>query len=203
MSQVLVYLLLALVLVVPVIGAIVLRLFDERISVRGQTIAAAVLLGLAALAALTLARSNIETLYLGDLALLVPVASFSDEVVLPEDVEVIDDVPQLPATLPTLTPRPSITPSPTPVTPTATAEPPTATPEPSATIEPPTATAEPPTATPEPPSGEQRTYTVQAGDSLRSIAERFGVTVEAILDANGLTPEEGDAIRPGQVLIIP
>ncbi|NJM08206.1 hypothetical protein HC891_21525, partial [Candidatus Gracilibacteria bacterium] len=120
MSQVLIYFLFALVLVVPVLGAIVLRLFDERISARAQTIAAAVFIGLAALAALTLARSNIETLYFGDLALLVPVAGFSDEVVLPEGVEVIDDVPPPPVTLPTLTPRPSATPSPTPVTPTAT-----------------------------------------------------------------------------------
>lgn len=53
------------------------------------------------------------------------------------------------------------------------------------------------------PRQQRQTYTVQAGDSLRSIAERFGVTVQALLDANGLSPQEGDQIRPGQKLIIP
>jgi LysM repeat protein len=96
--------------------------------------------------------------------------------------------------LPTLTPRPSAT---------ATA---TSTPPPSATPtltpEPPTATPEPPTATPEPPAGGRR-YTVQSGDSLRSIAEQFGVSVEALLQANNLTAAEGDALRVGQELVIP
>jgi LysM repeat protein len=196
MSQVVVYSLLALILVVPVLGAIALRLIGDRLRPGIQAIGSSALVFVAALAALLLARSNIQTLYLGDLALLVPVVGFSDEVILPEGVDVIDTPPEGPIALPTLTPRPSVTPSSTPTTPTAT-------PEPSATPKPPTVTSEPATATPEPSSGEQRTYTVQAGDSLRSIAERFGVTVDAILDANGLTPEDGDAIRPDQVLIIP
>lgn len=43
-------------------------------------------------------------------------------------------------------------------------------------------------------------YTVQAGDSLWKIAQRYGTTVEAIQNLNGLT---GDLIDVGQVLKIP
>ncbi|MEX0626783.1 MAG: LysM peptidoglycan-binding domain-containing protein [Chloroflexota bacterium] len=54
-----------------------------------------------------------------------------------------------------------------------------------------------PVATPVP---TQRTYTVQQGDTLNLIAQRFGTTAEAIRAANGLT---GDTINVGQTLIIP
>ncbi|MFN3372976.1 MAG: LysM peptidoglycan-binding domain-containing protein, partial [Chloroflexus sp.] len=87
----------------------------------------------------------------------------------------------------------------------------TATPEPTPTPEPPptpepTPTLEPtpePTPTPELPAAGPRRYTVQAGDTLRAIAERFGVTIEAILQANNLTPAQGDNLRVGQELVIP
>jgi len=74
-----------------------------------------------------------------------------------------------------------------PVTPTATPEP-TVTPEPTATLA--------------PQSGSRR-YVVQPGDTLRAIAERNGVTVEALLRANNLTPAAADNLRVGQELIIP
>lgn len=44
-------------------------------------------------------------------------------------------------------------------------------------------------------------YTVQAGDTLFSIATRYGVTVDAIAAANGLANPEQIAV--GQILIIP
>ncbi len=50
------------------------------------------------------------------------------------------------------------------------------------------------------PVPTQRTYTVQQGDTLNVIAQRFGTTAEAIRAANGLT---GDTINVGDVLIIP
>ncbi|MAU00038.1 MAG: hypothetical protein CL608_23085 [Anaerolineaceae bacterium] len=54
-----------------------------------------------------------------------------------------------------------------------------------------------PTATPTP---EATIYVVQRGDTLFSIARRFGSTVEAVKSANGLV---GNNITPGQQLIIP
>ncbi|MCP5099242.1 MAG: LysM peptidoglycan-binding domain-containing protein [Chloroflexi bacterium] len=44
------------------------------------------------------------------------------------------------------------------------------------------------------------TYIVVGGDTLFSISQRFGTTVDALRAANGLV---GNAISPGQTLIIP
>ena len=60
-----------------------------------------------------------------------------------------------------------------------------------------------PTATAQPAAPAQRKYTVEAGDTLRSIAAKFDVSVQAIIDANKLTPQEADSLRVGQELIIP
>jgi LysM repeat protein len=49
-----------------------------------------------------------------------------------------------------------------------------------------------------PPGGS--VYTVKAGDTLSEIAKRYGVTVKALRDANGIS---GDRILVGQTLAIP
>jgi LysM repeat protein len=56
-----------------------------------------------------------------------------------------------------------------------------------------------PTATPAPPLTQ--TYVVQPGDTLSLIATRFGSSVTAIQQANGLA--DSDVILIGQVLVIP
>ncbi|MGH2455221.1 MAG: LysM peptidoglycan-binding domain-containing protein [Candidatus Limnocylindria bacterium] len=64
------------------------------------------------------------------------------------------------------------------------------------TVEPsPTAAPVPATATPAP------AYVVQAGDTLDGIATRFGTTVAALIEANGLA--SADLINVGQKLLIP
>lgn len=89
---------------------------------------------------------------------------------------------------------PSPTPSPTStatLTPTLT---PTVTPTPTRTPTP-TPTSTP---TPLPPT---RTYKVQPGDTLASIARDFGIPLRDLLNANGMTA--GAIIHPGDTLIIP
>lgn len=197
MAEPLVYLLLFLALLLPIIGAVALRLLDARLGERGLLIAAALIFGAAIASALVLSRSDVGAIRIGDVSLLLPGTRPGGEFILPADIPIDgapEGAPAGPPVLPTLTPRPSAT-----ATATATSQP---TASATATPEPPTATPEPPTAMPEPPAGG-RTYTVQAGDSLRSIAEQFGVTVEAILQANDLTPAQGDALRVGQELVIP
>jgi LysM repeat protein len=89
--------------------------------------------------------------------------------------------------VPTFTATATSTATPTPTdTPLATDTPP---PTPTATYT--------PTASPTPPYS---TYVVQAGDTLSGIASRFGVTVQAIMDANGLT---STLLNVGTQLVIP
>jgi LysM repeat protein len=245
-----VYTLLALALVVPVLGALLLRLIAERLSEVQGAIVVAVLVGIAITSVLILARSEVTNLGVGSLNVLRP-ATLSADSPLPAEPTTWSEPPvafvpeeaapivvdtatvtpsstasavitstrtarptrttRTPAATATLTPTLTATSLPTTdpteavlatleairatqqaaATPTPTPEPPTATPAPTATPEP----------EPEPPA--QQVYVVEPGDTLRGIAEAFGVSVEALLDANGLTPEEGDQIRPGQELIIP
>jgi LysM repeat protein len=46
-----------------------------------------------------------------------------------------------------------------------------------------------------------RTYVVRSGDSLSAIAQRFGISQQALMEANDIT--NPDAIREGQELVIP
>lgn len=48
---------------------------------------------------------------------------------------------------------------------------------------------------------EEGTYTVQAGDTLFSIAQSFGLTVDDLVAANGIV--NPDILEVGQVLVIP
>jgi len=87
-----------------------------------------------------------------------------------------------PAASPVPSPSPRGAPSPTPT--------PTPVPSPSPS---PTATASAPTS--------YRTYRVQAGDTLVAIAARFGTSVKAIAELNGIA--DPSRIRVGQILRIP
>lgn len=74
------------------------------------------------------------------------------------------------------------------------------TPRPLATATPPPAESPQPTTAPTTAPGGQ-TYTVQPGDTLFSIALRFGLTVDELAQANQIT--DPSTIYAGQVLIIP
>lgn len=171
MSQTLVYTLLFVTLILPVLGALLLRLLAAYLGARGLALGMALLCISAMTSALILARADIGALRIGDLTLLSPSSRRTDSLIPVEEGQAT------PAPLlPTLTPRP--------------------TPEPSATPTP------EPSATPQPVTGSQR-YTVQDGDTFSAIAERFGVSVAAMLQANGMTPEQADNLRIGQELVIP
>lgn len=110
--------------------------------------------------------------------------------------------------LPTLVPTIEIVPTTTsdaPRGPADTGLPPTFTPPPTAAVFADvnvglgSATAEPGTPTPL-PAGAQ-TYTIQRGDTVALIAGRFGITVDALVEANNI--ENIDRIEIGDVLVIP
>jgi LysM repeat protein len=199
MSQSLVFVLLALALALPVLGAITLRVLTPRLSSPQLAGAAALVFGVALASVFLLARANVPSLQVGDLSLLLPAAA-------PAAGEPAPVVPQpAPADQPP-TAGPTVelpTEPPAPATAAPTALPTQAPTEPPPTELPPTATPtpEPPTPTPQPAA--RRTYVVQPGDTLRGIAEQFDVSVQALLDANNLTAEQADALRVGQELVIP
>lgn len=72
-------------------------------------------------------------------------------------------------------------------------------------IVPPPTTAPPVTTSPTTattvPAAPAGSYIVEAGDTLSVIADRFGVSIEALQTANGLS--DVNTIRPGQELVIP
>lgn len=214
MTQTLLILLLFLAIALPVVGAVLFRLVYHRVTERQMVLGMLIVFLVSVVSVLILARSGVDTLRVAGLTVLSPDVGQVDPLeALPGQGE-IDIGPTLalpsptsaatavlptkpvPTLAPSVTPRPSVT-----AVPSLTAIPsPTA--EPTATPEPPTATAEPATATPAPAS-EPRRYTVQPGDTLGSIARQFDVSVAELLEANDLTPQEADNLRPGQELIIP
>jgi LysM repeat protein len=112
-------------------------------------------------------------------------------------------------TVPVLTPSPTPKPTPTPtvspkptVSPTATPKPTTtATPKPTPTASPtPTATPRP-TATPTSSAAVTVSYRVLSGDTLASIARKFGVTTTALQTLNKITDPR--LLQVGQLLRIP
>lgn len=93
--------------------------------------------------------------------------------------------------------QPDVTASPTPRGPVFPTDTPAPTPTP--VNETPTPQAESPTPTSDRP--EITYYQTRPGDTVRSVAEQFGVDVEDLAKANGITPDT--PIEPGLVLVIP
>ncbi len=58
-------------------------------------------------------------------------------------------------------------------------------------------------APPGPSQPDSGTYTVEAGDTASDIAAAFGISVEALAEANGMTVDEIANLSIGQELIIP
>jgi LysM repeat protein len=214
MSQTLIITLLLFAFVLPILGAVVLRLLGPRIAPVRLYGAAALLLGVVITSVLVLARGDIPSLQIGNLSILLPVTAPDDAILSLVPTTPVDQSPA-PATLATSAPvtaTAALTATALPLD-TATTVPPTSVSTRTATAEPtaaptaiPTATPEPtaipPTAAPAPPAA-QRTYIVQPGDTLLAIAEEFNTTVTAIVEANDLTPQQADALRVGQELVIP
>ena len=101
----------------------------------------------------------------------------------------------VPAT-PAPTATPDVTPAPTPVA--SASEAPVSAP-PSAVPASGAPSADPSDLPSSSPTGAS--YRVRPGDTLSGIAARYGLTVRALRQANGIAP--GGIIRPGQVLLIP
>jgi membrane-bound lytic murein transglycosylase D len=64
-----------------------------------------------------------------------------------------------------------------------------------------TSGSNPPTASAAAPSAASRTHTVRRGETLIGLAKRYGVSVQALRDANGLTGRDG--LRAGATIKIP
>jgi LysM repeat protein len=212
MPQTLIITLLLFVFVLPILGALVLRLLGPRLA-PAQLYGTAVLMMVVVVASvLVLARGEIPSLQIGNLSILLPVTAPDDSFLPLVPTSPADQSPPTLATDAPVTATVVLTATALPLD-TATAVPPTAAATQTATAEPTAAPTETPTATPEPtaipptaapaPPAAQRTYTVQPGDTLLSIAEEFNTTVTAIIEANNLTPEQADSLRVGQELVIP
>lgn len=183
-------------LALPTLGAIAARLIGRWAGSRAVTLVAT--LGVAgAVACLLALRAMPQAAAAEQLGVFLP----SNAIVVPRAayINVPTAAPAVAVAPPSATPLSIATPRPTP-----TATPSTATPTITRTAPPTEAPA--PTEAP-PPTAEARTsprrYVIESGDTLRSIANRFDVSVEALLRYNGLTPEEGDTLSVGQEIFIP
>jgi len=204
MPQPLIITLLLFVFVLPILGAVVLRLLTPRLAPVQLYSAAVLLLGVVIASVLVLARSDIPSLQIGNLSILLPITAPDGSTPRPVPPSLVTSAPVTATAALTATVQPSNT---------ATTVPPTAAATQTATAASTAAPTVTPTATPEPtsipptaapaPTAAQRTYTVQPGDTLLSIAEEFNTTVTAIIEANNLTPQQADALRVDQVLVIP
>ena len=232
-SQQTVAILLLAVVFLPTAGALLGRLLGKRLGPRVLQVVAALGFVGALTSAVVLHQSPVDRSSLGSLAIFIPAEgplidadafdlsrpppgeADEPQVALIETAQPETAAPDTPtpeltevaAVVPTLRTATLTTPASTstPVaTPTATAArtptvEPTAEPTPQPTTPPPTS----PPPTPSPAGDEPEVYFVREGDTLRSIAERFDVSVDALLRYNGLSAEEGDQLRPEQRLFIP
>lgn len=114
----------------------------------------------------------------------------------PEDAGEGTDAP--PATIDVSVPTEAPAPSGTEAAPSATEDPGVVVPEPTAEGE--EATAVPPEPTAAPTVGEQM-HTVRAGETLFSLAQQYGLTVEEVAAANDIT--NVNVLEVGQQLVIP
>ncbi|MBI3746088.1 MAG: LysM peptidoglycan-binding domain-containing protein, partial [Chloroflexi bacterium] len=53
------------------------------------------------------------------------------------------------------------------------------------------------------PAATQQVYVVQAGDTMSKIANRFGVPLQALIDANKATIPNPDRLNIGDQVVIP
>ena len=129
------------------------------------------------------------------IAAAVSVGFFSPNIASFFDGEAVEETAQ----------RPEVAAAPSvPVAVTFTPIPPTVTPTFTNTPVPPTATATStvtPTPTPEPTSTPIKTHTIQPGEALWEIAERYGVDVEDLIELNDI--EDPDHLIPGEELKLP
>lgn len=192
------------VLLLPTCGALIARALEGRSGIRAVQIIGGLGFAGAVACLLALQWTPLDAATLGRLTIFLP----SSDVVVAQDsfVEIPTAAPttRIVTTTTTPTARPTNTPTSAPtatVEPTPTEAPPTEIPPTEAP--PPTEVPPPPTIEPTSPPRQAQRYTVESGDTLRGIAERFGVSVGAILRYNGLSEEDGDSLRPGQELLIP
>lgn len=233
MSQLLIFGLLAGALIVPVLGAVLLRLLADRLPDSFINGGGIVLFAIAIASVLVLVNSQVTSLSVGGLTLLLPLSdpvaqsAVNQPPIDRQDTPIessgtitttrplLDDLDATAVvtatdrftTTSTITSTATSTITPT-TTSTATITAPAAT-TPTQVLpatEPLTPTTAPAPEEPTelpPESAEPQTYTLQPGDALFDIAAQFNVSVEQLLTANNLTEDDAQRLQPGDEIIIP